>query len=396
MKLRQERNDSRSQLASAVEVLDDGFALYDAEDRLVMCNSRYRELYEVRPGLLTRGVARDEVARANVNLGRMAAAVGQEEDWLGAWRARLHEVRWDGEHQLDDGRWIKLSDTRTVDGGSVCVRVDITDLKEARDAAESASEAKTNFLNTVSHELRTPLTVILGFNAFLRSPESLPEHRDIEAALRDPERSERERLDLLGALTGRIAKITAQIDNSGNLLLSLINSVLDWSKIEEGALQLDCDETDGDELVEKVAHLLQPLASRKGLTLQVEASGGRLVADPMRLEQVLINLTANAVKFSERGRIRLGSERRDGEVRFWVEDQGCGIAGENLDLIFERFRQVDGSQSRAHPGSGLGLAIARTIVELHGGRIWAESSEGAGSRFTFTVPLSQALPRAAE
>jgi len=230
--------------------------------------------------------------------------------------------------------------------------------------AESASQAKSEFLATVSHEIRTPLNGVIGMS------DVLLEHRLEESA----------------------RHCATTIHDSAGLLLELINDLLDFSKIEAGRLELEKRVLALDELVDGVVALLAPRAESRGVALITRLDPQlpkRVLADPGRLRQVLINLVSNAVKFTEQGKISLevrpeGSER----VRFEVVDTGCGIAPEQLSRIFEPFRQGDASTARRFGGTGLGLAICRRLVEAMGGRIEVASEPEVGSRFWFVLPLA--------
>ncbi|MFN2331395.1 MAG: ATP-binding protein [Halomonas sp.] len=232
--------------------------------------------------------------------------------------------------------------------------------------AESASQAKSEFLATVSHEIRTPLNGVIGMS------EVLIEHRLDKSA----------------------RHCAATIHDSAGLLLELINDLLDFSKIEAGRLELEQRALALDELVDGVVVLLVPRAEARGVALLTcldPQLPERVLADPGRLRQVLINLVSNAVKFTEQGEIRLEVRPEgNGRLRFEVVDTGCGIAPEQLSRIFEPFRQGDASTARRFGGTGLGLAICRRLVEAMGGRIEVASEPGVGSRFWFVLPLMTA------
>jgi len=237
-------------------------------------------------------------------------------------------------------------------------------LKEAREAAEAANRTKSNFLARMSHELRTPMNSVIGFAELI--------------------------LDgIYGDAPAAIREAVSEIQKSGEHLLGLINDVLDISRIEAGRMDLRLTEGPIEDCIETVLGRVAPLAKEKGLklTAEIRQQLPACVFDAQRITQVLFNLVGNAIKFTRSGEVRIGVKPEEHQLLFWVADTGIGIPqGELLD-IFSEFRQVDSSITREAQGSGLGLAIARKFVEMHGGRIWAESEVGAGSTFWFTLPL---------
>lgn len=242
------------------------------------------------------------------------------------------------------------------------------ELRAAREAALAASRAKSEFLSSVSHEIRTPMNAILGMADLLRETELNSEQR--------------RHLDAIAS--------------NGTVLLDLINSILDFARAESGRLSLEAVEFDLVDLVEKVADSLAVAAHEKDLELAVHFVGAvarTVIGDPMRLRQVLTNLTANAVKFTERGEVVLSVGRNPdgsgpGSLRFTLSDTGIGIPEEKLSTIFSPFTQADCSTSRKYGGSGLGLAIVDRLVALMGGQVSVESAPGRGSVFTFTAELT--------
>jgi signal transduction histidine kinase/CheY-like chemotaxis protein len=238
-------------------------------------------------------------------------------------------------------------------------------LRESNAALEEASRLKSAFLATMSHELRTPLNAIIGFSELL---------------IDEPEGGFNQESRQLYAGT---------IHSSGRHLLSLINDVLDLSKIEAGKMDLHPEAVDASQLIERVIGTVSPLAARKGLTLVNRgASAGTLTADDAKLKQILYNLLANAIKFTPApGRVTVDAVRGATTLHITVSDTGIGIAPAEQDRIFQEFHQVDSTTTRQFEGTGLGLALTRRLVELHGGRIWVESILGQGSRFHFNLPL---------
>jgi signal transduction histidine kinase len=231
---------------------------------------------------------------------------------------------------------------------------------------EAASRHKSEFLANMSHELRTPLNAVIGFSEVLIQ-------------------------QMFGALNEKQDEYLKDIYASGQHLLSLINDILDLSKIEAGRMELTPAPFHLPSAMDNAVTLVKERAARHGITLELDLDPrlGELVGDERKVKQVLLNLLSNAVKFTpEGGRISLKAGRRDGAVEIAVTDTGIGIAPEDQAAIFEEFRQVGSDETRKQEGTGLGLTLAKKFVELHGGRIWVESEPGRGSTFTFTLPVA--------
>ena len=378
----QDRAKARRQLISAIESLEDGFAIYDENDRLLLCNEKYRTIYNESPEILTPGTKFEKIIREGVARGQIAQAIGREEEWV-AERLRDHaNPKGPVEQQMTDGRWLKVAESKTPEGYTVGFRVDVTELKRAIQKAEEANVAKTDFLNNMSHELRTPLSVVMGSIAFLKNVTILPRYRELAAAIGDDEEA-REKLE---ALAADIVAQAERTDRSGQHLMGLINSVLDWATISVGEVELKLDEVQLDDMIEKLCEDLRSKAEEKALTLTCSVAERAIEGDALRLRQVFINLITNALKFTETGGVHVDMADHAEGIAISVIDTGPGVPLDLCDTIFERFAQVDGSSKRKFGGAGLGLAISRSLVELHGGRIELDSAPGEGSRFTVILP----------
>jgi PAS domain S-box-containing protein len=242
------------------------------------------------------------------------------------------------------------------------------ELAIAKWKAEEADQLKSAFLATMSHELRTPLNSIIGFTGIILQ-------------------------GLAGPLNAEQTKQLEMVRGSARHLLALINDVLDISKIEAGQLTVHCESFDLPSSINKVAGMVRPLAVKKGLALrtQLAPGPGRIFSDPRRVEQILLNLLNNAVKFTGKGDITVTAEIASGTLRISVADTGIGIKPGDLDKLFQPFRQIDSGLTRRHEGTGLGLAICQRLAQMLGGEIHVASAWGKGSVFTLTLPVQGPL-----
>jgi GAF domain-containing protein len=234
---------------------------------------------------------------------------------------------------------------------------------------EVASQHKSQFLASMSHELRTPLNALLGFNEMLLG-------------------------DVYGEVPGDMRPPLAQMQSSGKHLLRLINNVLDLAKIESGRMELALAEYSVHDTVEGVRSTLQPLAAEKGLDFRAAVPPEIPLAygDPGRITQCLMNLAGNSLKFTKAGKVEISVAVDNGLLRYRVADTGIGIPPDKIEGLFTEFKQTDATVASEYGGTGLGLSISKKFVEMHGGRIWAESEPGRGSVFTFEVPLRAKAP----
>jgi adenylate cyclase len=375
---------AQAQLSEAIEAISEGFALYDADDRLVVCNSRFKEMY-VGSGLeIQPGVQHETILRKAAETGIVPLAAEKRDAWIAERLDRHRNPRGAFEQQRSHGMWLKISVRRTMDGGNVGVLTDITELKnrelklgelvdrlaEARDAAMEATVAKSRFLANMSHELRTPLNAVIGITEML-----------IEDSEEAGNRSAREPLE--------------RISRAGKHLLQLINEVLDLSKIEAGKLEINYETVDVAALVDDLVGEVEPLAAKNANRFVAECAPdiGTVRSDPTRLRQIIFNLLSNACKFTERGRVSLSVSRshsNGGEfISVRVADTGIGMTEEQLGKLFQEFSQADSSTTRKYGGTGLGLAISDRLCHLMGGTIEVESRLGVGTTFTMRLPADR-------
>jgi signal transduction histidine kinase len=240
------------------------------------------------------------------------------------------------------------------------------ELEVANRELAAASQHKSEFLANMSHELRTPLNAIIGFSEVLTDR-------------------------MFGELNEKQEEYLKDIYASGTHLLSLINDILDLSKIEAGRMELELTDFHLPTALDNALTLVRERAGRRSITLQMSVDGqlGQIQADERKIRQVVLNLLSNAIKFTpEGGRIEVGAVSKDGLVEVSVSDTGVGIAPEDQEAVFQEFRQVGTAEKKAE-GTGLGLTLCRKFIELHGGRIWVKSQVGQGSTFTFTIPVRQ-------
>lgn len=375
----QRANEVNNRLVQAIDARSEGLAFWDADDRLVMCNQAYREQSGGAREALVPGVPYAGYMRASIAAGEIPAAIGREEEWL---RTRL-EQRQAVPYTVEifrGGRWLLIREQPTPDDGKLITVTDISELKRREDAlvdavaeAQLANRAKMAFLATMSHELRTPLNAIIGFAEIIQTGQ-LATQRAVQA------------------------EYAGYIYESGTHLLSVINDLLDVSRIEAGRLVLDEKPFPLANLLEECDRMIRQRAQGEGLRLAITAVDPEIGVrgDRRALKQVLLNLLSNAVKFTrDGGAVTLTAERdATGGLRIVVSDTGIGVEPDRVPELFEPFRQLENVHARRHHGTGLGLFISMSLIEAHGGTIDFESSVGQGSTVTVTLTVDRVIDAA--
>jgi two-component system, cell cycle sensor histidine kinase PleC len=395
-------------LREAVEAISEAFVLWDASNRLVLCNSKYQRLHSLPAEAMRTGVHYAEVA--NIGAARVEGEIAMTGHDISPDRsiARTYEAR------LPDGRWLQVNERRTRDGGFVSVGTDITALKrqqeqlqnsermllssvaelrrsrqslegqaqqladlaerylEQKARAEMANRAKAEFLANMSHELRTPLNAVIGFSQLM----------------------EQETFGPLGC--DKYRQYCTDIRESGSYLLGVFSDVLDMSRLEAGKMHLTRTKVDVETAIRSALSDIEETARQKRLTIDVETSGGEtLNADAQAIERILQTLLRNAVKFTpEGGIISVGAQAFNEQIYIYVEDSGPGIASHDLSRVGRPFEQAAGGLANGMKGSGLGLAIANSLVELHGGTLRVSSTLGEGTIVLVAFPKSAHMQRA--
>ena len=397
-RLMEKTNAADLRLRDAIETIPEAFVLWDADNRLVLCNSNFQDLHRLPDAAVITGTPYETVVAAGRKPIIRTTIANDDCQKQGA---RTFEA------QLNDGRWLHISERRTKDGGYVSVGTDITKIKqheqkliegerrriatindlrhsqqalerqtgaladlaekyaEEKTRAEEANQAKSKFLANMSHELRTPLNAIIGFSEIM------------ESAMFGP----------LGA--EKYLEYSRDIRESGQYLLDVINDILDMSKIEAGGIHLHPETVELDRTLADCLRVVVGRANEKHLMLNSQVDTGiTLTADRRALKQIALNLLSNAVKFTPHdGAVDVRARVRGGLVTIAITDNGIGIPKDALRKLGRPFEQVESQLTKRHQGSGLGLAIAKSLAELHGGKMRIRSALGSGTTVVVRLPV---------
>ena len=385
---------AEARLFDALRSMNDSFVIWDQMGRLVLWNNKFEDFFGFQPGNLQQGMehALVEYHANKVIENQMALTDGSGQ-----------------EIELKDGRWVRYVETSTHDGSRVSIGTEVTTIRSReyqlqtnQDAlertinilrksqvrivelaenyeqekirAEDANQSKTEFLANMSHELRTPLNAINGFSDIMK--------KELFGPLGDP----------------RYKEYVNDILFSGQHLLSLINDILDMSKIEAGKMNLNTEAMNINDIIQQVVRIVRGRADENRLKLIYRQTDvPEIEADPRAVKQILLNLTTNAIKFTpEGGVVTVTVEPKSAGLIVHVKDTGIGISQENIERLTQPFEQIDSQHSRQHEGTGLGLALSKSMVQLHGGNFSISSVVGEGTTVTFTLPIRPLEQKAKE
>jgi len=396
--LKQRSRDADIRLRDAIENISEAFVLWDSKKRLVMCNTKYQQFYDLPTNVVLSGVSHDDVME-KASKPRIKTTVSSDRN--------LEAGSQTMEAQLEDGRWLQISERRTQDGGFVSVGTDITQIKrheeklvdserrlkatvsdlrntqqelemqaqrlvelaekynDEKNRAEAGNRAKSDFLANISHELRTPLNAIIGFSDIMQTRMFGPLGSD------------------------KYDEYAADIYHSGSFLLGVINDILDMSKIEAGRFQLTPELVHLHDLLDETLRIIKMQASDAEITVSQKIPKNlELEADRRAVKQILLNILSNAVKFTpENGRIDVTAKQLKSSISIVIEDNGIGISKSALKRLGQPFEQVQDQFTKDHKGSGLGLAIARSLTGLHGGTLKIRSEPGKGTMVAIRLPM---------
>lgn len=367
----------RRRLDDAVESFKDGFVLFDADDRVVLCNTAFHEDRRSVANYLKPGTPFEDLVRATYASEEIVRPEDRTEETIRK-RIEVHKNPELGPWivMTPKGQWIQINEYKTLDGGTALIRTNVSDrvnaeqeALRAKEQAEAANRAKSDFLSSMSHELRTPMNAILGFSQLLEA--------DQHATLDDDQ-----------------SEFVGEILRSGHHMLELINDILDLAKIESGDVAFDLRDQDPRPLIDACVKMIGGSAQQQSITVTSVIPEGDfpvVKVDVLRLKQALLNLLSNAVKYNHPGgevRVECRTDR-DGLLRIEVSDTGRGIPAEMLGKVFEPFDRLGAEESNI-PGTGIGLTVTKKLIESMGGTVGVESTVGRGTKFWIKIPIPRA------
>ncbi len=372
---------TREQLVDAIESISDALVLFDAQGKFVMCNSRYQQILKKVSKLLVPGTSQKVLMQAVLDNDLIVTARNNPRKWL---KERLSETKHLEDRKslreelMHDGTWLRFNEYKTSEGGKLLLLTDVTglrqaekDMRDAKDLAEIASRAKSDFLAGMSHELRTPLNAIIGFSDVIAS-------------------------EIFGAIPQkRYIEYIADINQSGVHLLNLINDILDISKIESGTVKLNESTVKISKAVDISIRLVSNKVQQGGITIEKKLPGNlpALRADERRVNQILLNLVSNAVKFTPQGgKVTISATvRASGALVLSVTDTGVGISADQIENVMSEFGQIDNAVAREQEGTGLGLPLTRGLMDIHGGTLEINSKPGKGTKVMAVFPKERVV-----
>jgi signal transduction histidine kinase/DNA-binding response OmpR family regulator len=373
-----EAEAQRKTIAAAIATISEGFVLYDAEDRIVLFNEQFRDIYPGLADIIKPGTTFGQVLETVISRSLVDLAGQSPQDWIAERMARHQHSGGFAEYRYG-GRFVRISERRIQGGGTVAVYSDITELRqqnleleEARELSEVANRTKSQFLANMSHELRTPLNAIIGYSEILQE-------------------------DAADSGQEQLVPDLKKIEGAGRHLLGLINDILDLSKVEAGKMDVFIEDIDISTLLDEVKSIITPLVAKNGNKLELHLADhiGSMRTDRTKVKQCLLNVLSNASKFTQNGKLTVEVERLETNrpmIQIAISDTGIGMSEEQLGRLFQAFSQADASTTKKFGGTGLGLVITRHFCRLLGGDITVASQVSAGSTFTITLPDQAAEP----
>ncbi len=360
--------ESEETLSTAIENIPGGFLMVDEGGRIELFNSKLQIIYPELRDYILDGASFEEFIRIGAERGVYTAAKGRIDEWVDEHIKKYKKKNTHFEEPLSDGRWLSIAVKAMPDGSSVGIHIDITELKKAKEAADKANQAKSDFLSSMSHELRTPMNAILGFAQMLEFNPKEP----LSVAQKD---------------------CVVHIMKGGQHLLELINDILDLAKIEAGKVDISIEDISPTKIFNECLPLITKMAEKRGIDISapmMTAEAPVVRADHTRFKQVLLNLMSNAVKYNrENGTITMDIEdAADNMLRIKVTDTGEGIPDDKQNELFKPFSRL-GAESTDVEGTGIGLVVCKNLVERMNGTIGMKSVPGKGSTFWVELPVSE-------